>query len=90
MADRVKVTMDRGVAEVRLNRPDKMNAIDGGMFEALIEAGEKLRRDESVRAVVMSGEEVVGSMLTLSGRTAWATAVPAAAALVATAGIAVA
>jgi enoyl-CoA hydratase/carnithine racemase len=61
MADRVKVTMDRGVAEVRLNRPDKMNAIDGGMFEALIEAGEKLRRDESVRAVVMSGEGKVFS-----------------------------
>lgn len=55
MEDRVKVTMDRGVAEVRLNRPDKMNAIDGGMFEALIEAGEKLGRDRGLRAVVMSG-----------------------------------
>ncbi|HTX50568.1 MAG TPA: crotonase/enoyl-CoA hydratase family protein [Caulobacteraceae bacterium] len=55
MADRVKVTMDRGVAEVRLNRPDKMNAIDGGMFEALIEAGEKLGRERGLRAVVMSG-----------------------------------
>ena len=55
MEDRVKVTTDRGVAEVRLNRPDKMNAIDGGMFEALIEAGEALRRDRGLRAVVMSG-----------------------------------
>jgi enoyl-CoA hydratase/carnithine racemase len=55
MEDRVLVTMDRGVAEVRLNRPDKMNAIDGGMFEALIEAGETLGRDRGLRAVVMSG-----------------------------------
>src|SRR5271170_3684844 len=47
--------MDRGVAEVRLNRPDKMNAIDGGMFEALIEAGEQLGRERGLRAVVMSG-----------------------------------
>ena len=38
MEDRVKVTMDRGVAEVRLNRRDKMNAVDGGMFEGLINA----------------------------------------------------
>ncbi|MFI4936003.1 MAG: crotonase/enoyl-CoA hydratase family protein [Caulobacterales bacterium] len=55
MAERVKVTMDRGVAEVRLNRPDKMNALDGGMFEALIEAGERLKRDANLRAVVISG-----------------------------------
>jgi enoyl-CoA hydratase/carnithine racemase len=55
VADRVKVTMDRGVAEVRLNRPDKMNAIDGGMFEALIDAGERLKTEVGVRAVVISG-----------------------------------
>jgi enoyl-CoA hydratase/carnithine racemase len=56
MAERVKVTMDRGVAEVRLNRADKLNALDGGMFEGLIDAGEKLRLDASVRAVVLSAE----------------------------------
>ena len=56
MPDRVKVTMDRGVAEVRLNRPDKANAIDGGMFEAIIDAGERLRIEPGLRAVVISGE----------------------------------
>jgi enoyl-CoA hydratase/carnithine racemase len=56
MADRVKVSLDGGVAEVRLNRPDKLNALDGGMYEALIEAGDRLKGDASVRAVVMSGE----------------------------------
>jgi enoyl-CoA hydratase/carnithine racemase len=56
MADRVKVSMAGGVAEVRLNRPDKMNALDGAMYEALIEAGDLLKDDRAVRAVVLSGE----------------------------------
>ena len=56
MADRVKVSVDAGVAEVRLSRPDKMNALDGAMYEALIEAGDRLKEDRAVRAVVLSGE----------------------------------
>ncbi|HXQ16381.1 MAG TPA: crotonase/enoyl-CoA hydratase family protein [Caulobacteraceae bacterium] len=56
MADRVKVSMDGGVADVRLSRPDKMNALDGAMYEALIEAGDRLKQDRAVRAVVLSGE----------------------------------
>ena len=36
MSDRVAVTIENGVADVRLNRPDKMNALDDAMFEALI------------------------------------------------------
>jgi enoyl-CoA hydratase/carnithine racemase len=56
MADRVKLSIDGGVAEVRLNRPDKMNALDGAMYECLIEAGDRLTNDRSVRAVVLSGE----------------------------------
>ncbi len=56
MADRVKVSVDRGVADVRLSRPDKMNALDGAMYEALIDAGDRLKVDASLRAVVLSGE----------------------------------
>ncbi len=56
MSDRVSVTIDRGVADVRLNRPDKINALDPDMFTALVEAGEALKTDSSVRAVVLSGE----------------------------------
>jgi enoyl-CoA hydratase/carnithine racemase len=56
MSDRVKVSMDGGVAEVRLSRPDKLNALDGAMYEALIEAGDRLNDDRTVRAVVLSGE----------------------------------
>jgi len=44
------------VAEVRINRPDKMNAVDGSVFEGLAEAGDELRTDRTVRAVVLTGE----------------------------------
>jgi enoyl-CoA hydratase/carnithine racemase len=56
MADRVTIDITEGVADVRLNRPDKMNALDGAMFAALVEAGDQLAADSSVRAVVLSGE----------------------------------
>jgi enoyl-CoA hydratase/carnithine racemase len=54
--ERVSVKLVDGVADVRLNRPDKLNALDPAMFEALVEAGEGLAADPSVRAVVLSGE----------------------------------
>jgi enoyl-CoA hydratase/carnithine racemase len=54
--DRVAVTIEAGVADVRLNRPDKINALDPAMFAGIVEAGEALKADRSVRAVVLSGE----------------------------------
>ncbi len=57
MSDRVSTSMDeQGVADVRLNRPDKMNACDTEMFSALSAAGKQLADDRSLRAVVLSGE----------------------------------
>lgn len=56
MADRVVYTLEDGVADVRLNRPEKMNALDPAMFAALVEVGEALKADDRVRAVVLSGE----------------------------------
>lgn len=56
MKDRVSINMIDGVADVRMIRADKMNALDEAMFEGLIEAGDKLRADKSVRAIVLSGE----------------------------------
>src|SRR3954462_8902516 len=56
MSDRVTIAIDGGVADVRLNRPDKLNAVDAAMFSGLVEAGETLKADPSVRAVVLSGE----------------------------------
>ena len=56
MQDRIRVTLDNGVADVRLNRPDKMNALDQAMFDALIETGRSLITQPGLRAVVLSGE----------------------------------
>ena len=56
MSDRVTCTVVDGVADVRLNRPEKLNALDAGMFAALVEVGESLKADPAVRAVVLSGE----------------------------------
>jgi len=53
---RVTVTITDGVADVRLNRPDKRNALDNAMFAGLITAGERLKAEPGVRAVVLSGE----------------------------------
>jgi enoyl-CoA hydratase/carnithine racemase len=44
------------VASVRLNRPDKYNALSLDMFRAIIEAGEAVKADTSIRSVVLSGE----------------------------------
>jgi len=56
MENRVSVTIENHVADVKLNRPEKMNALDDAMFEALIAMGDKLNADPSVRCVVLSGE----------------------------------
>lgn len=56
MNDRVKVEIQGGVADVRLVRADKMNALDNAMFEALIQTGERLKGEQGLRAVVLSGE----------------------------------
>ncbi len=54
--ERVRVTIEDGVADVRLVRGDKMNALDPAMFDALLSTGEQLKEDKNVRAVVLSGE----------------------------------
>ncbi len=56
MNDRVSVTLEDGVADVRLMRPDKMNALDDAMFEGIAGAIDQLKSDKTVRVVVLSGE----------------------------------
>lgn len=55
MSDRVRIDIEDYVATVMLDRADKHNAIDMAMFEALAEAGDSLKNDSSVRAVVLYG-----------------------------------
>lgn len=54
--DRVTVDINDGVADVRLNRPDKLNALDPAMFVAIADAAAELAEVSSLRAVVLSGE----------------------------------
>jgi enoyl-CoA hydratase/carnithine racemase len=56
MEERVIVTIEDGIAHVRMNRPEKRNALDSGMFAGLLGAAKRLAADRSVRAVVLSGE----------------------------------
>jgi enoyl-CoA hydratase/carnithine racemase len=56
MSDRITVQRDGGIALVSLNRPDKLNALDIAMFDALIETSASLKDDNSLRCVVLSGE----------------------------------
>ena len=54
-APRVTVEMTDGVADVRMNRPEKRNALDLAMFQALVTTGELLKSAGGLRAVVLSG-----------------------------------
>lgn len=57
MSDRVMITMlDNGIADVRMNRPDKMNALDPAQWEALVEVIDQLKATPGLRVVVLSGE----------------------------------
>jgi enoyl-CoA hydratase/carnithine racemase len=57
MTDRVTIALgDDGVADVRLNRADKMNALDPAMFDGIIDAIDRLNGEKGLRAVVLSGE----------------------------------
>jgi enoyl-CoA hydratase/carnithine racemase len=47
---------DGGIVELRLNRPDKLNALNDALFERLVTATEALHRDPSVRVVIITGE----------------------------------
>lgn len=51
----VSVDAESHVADVVLNRAEKMNAVDLAMFEALGEAADNIAADNSIRAVVLRG-----------------------------------
>ena len=52
---RVALEVADGVATVRLNRPEKLNALDPAMFEALVDVGRGLIERDDVGAVVLCG-----------------------------------
>src|SRR5665811_642086 len=56
MEQRVSVSISDGVADVRLVRADKMNALDAAMSDALVATSGRLAYEKGLRAVVLSGE----------------------------------
>ena len=57
MQDRVTINMlENGIADVRLVRSDKMNALDPAMFKGLTEAIDQLKTMPGLRVVLLSGE----------------------------------
>ena len=56
-ADRVSLSLDEdGIAQVRLTRANKLNAIDGAMIDRLLAVGHALHQLPGLRAVVLAGE----------------------------------
>jgi enoyl-CoA hydratase/carnithine racemase len=55
-ADRVHVEIKDAVAFVTLNRPQKHNALDLGMFKSIDKVIHQLRTDRQIRAVIVSGK----------------------------------
>jgi enoyl-CoA hydratase/carnithine racemase len=55
MSSPVDCDVSDGVATLTLNRPEKLNAIDYAMADALLGALERLEADESVGAVIVTG-----------------------------------
>jgi enoyl-CoA hydratase/carnithine racemase len=54
--DRVRIELSDHVAVVTLARPDKHNALDIEMFEAIIAAASRLAGEPGLRAVVLHGD----------------------------------
>ena len=56
MAALVTCVVTDGIAQVRLNRPEKLNALTLPLLSELVATARELRKDKTLRAVVLSGE----------------------------------
>jgi enoyl-CoA hydratase/carnithine racemase len=54
--DRVGLEIKNNIAYVTLNRPDKHNGLDQKMFLALVKTAGHIRKDRSIRCVILKGE----------------------------------
>ncbi|MFN2359599.1 MAG: crotonase/enoyl-CoA hydratase family protein [Marinobacter sp.] len=54
-SERVLISIEDGIATVTLNRPDKYNGLDMPMFEAITRAARTLKKDRSVRVIILRG-----------------------------------
>lgn len=56
MNDRIKVSIDNGLATVSLNRPEKHNGVDLAMLDGVLAVQGRLRGMRDLRAVILRGE----------------------------------
>ena len=54
-ARNITCTVDDGVARVWLDRPDKLNGLTLDMLAELVATSRRLRKDRTLRAVVLTG-----------------------------------
>ncbi len=52
---RVTLEKKNHIAIVTFNRPEKLNALDDDQIKAILEIGDTLKQDKSIRAVVLTG-----------------------------------
>lgn len=57
----IQLEIQDGIAIVRLNRPEKRNAMSFALLRQLIKTAEKIKRDRTIRCVILSGEAQVFS-----------------------------
>ena len=73
MSDRILLTTEGGIAHLRLNRPEKLNALDAAMVDDLADTCRKIERS-AARVVILSGE---GKTFCAGGDIeAWSSAAP--------------
>ena len=56
MSTRIEVEHIDSIADVKLARPDKLNAMDTDMFTSIIDTAKSINDDPSIRVVVLSGQ----------------------------------
>ena len=55
MSEHVVITREAGVLEIRLNRPDKKNALTRDMYAAMSDAMEASNTDPAIRVIILTG-----------------------------------
>ncbi|MCP4133230.1 MAG: crotonase/enoyl-CoA hydratase family protein [bacterium] len=53
---RILIEVKDHIAWVYLNRPEKLNGLDMPMFKQMVATAKKIRKDRSIRAVILSGK----------------------------------
>lgn len=55
------IEKNNGIATVSLNRPDKRNAMSFALLRELVSAAQQIKKDRSIRVVILTGEANVFS-----------------------------